>query len=158
MTTLAPMKDFATNAEDGRPSKSSGGIGNEFIASMIVLPFQFGRAFATSRCSPNGTAKMMVSASIASRSDSGDYRGSNRAGLRRQILGRPAARDSHADVFTGEGAGEGLAYLSESYDCVAHNVLQSVLKPRLAKRTLAMLLEQSIKSCAYSGAQAATAL
>src|SRR5450755_4314645 len=30
---------------------------------------QLGRAFATSRCSPNGTAKMTVSASSASRSD-----------------------------------------------------------------------------------------
>jgi hypothetical protein len=36
---------------------------------MTVLPFQLARAFATSRCSPNGTAKMIVSASSASRSD-----------------------------------------------------------------------------------------
>src|ERR1700722_13303072 len=68
-TNLAPVNAFATKAEDGRPSSSSGGTGNEFIASMTVLPFQLGRAFATSRCSPNGTAKMIVSAASASRSD-----------------------------------------------------------------------------------------
>ena len=69
LTNLAPVNDFATKAEDGRPSSSLGGTGNEFIASMTVLPFQLGRAFAISRCSPNGTAKMIVSASSASRSD-----------------------------------------------------------------------------------------
>jgi hypothetical protein len=42
---------------------------NAFVASMTVLPFQFGRAFATSRCSSNGTAKTIVSASSTSRSD-----------------------------------------------------------------------------------------
>jgi hypothetical protein len=63
------VNDFATKAEDGRPSSSSGGTPNAFIASMTVLPFQLGRAFAISRCSPNGTAKMIVSASSASRSD-----------------------------------------------------------------------------------------
>ena len=36
--------------------------------------------------------------------------------LRRQRLRRPATRDSHVDVFTGERVGEGLTYLSESYD------------------------------------------
>src|SRR6185312_12416444 len=51
----------------------------------------------------------------------GDDRGSNRPSLRRQCLGRSAARDGHVDVFTGEGAGEGLAYRTESYNCVAHN-------------------------------------
>src|SRR5580693_4726533 len=51
----------------------------------------------------------------------GDDRGSNRPSLRRQRFGRPAARDGHVDVFTGEGVGEGLAYLSESYNCIAHN-------------------------------------
>ena len=51
----------------------------------------------------------------------GDDRGSNRPSLRRQRLGRPAARDGHVDVFTGEGVGEGLAYLTESYNRVAHN-------------------------------------
>src|ERR1019366_1158372 len=50
----------------------------------------------------------------------GDDRGSNRPSLRRQRFGRPAARDGHVDVFTGEGVGEGLAYLTESYNCVAH--------------------------------------
>src|SRR5260221_10776740 len=45
----------------------------------------------------------------------GDDRGSNRPSLRRQRLGRPAARDGHIDVFTGEGMSEGLAYLPESY-------------------------------------------
>ena len=68
---LAPVNAFATKAEDGRPSSSSRGTPNAFVASMIVLPFQLGRAFATSRCSPNGTAKMMVSASTASCSDLG---------------------------------------------------------------------------------------
>src|SRR5664280_2813838 len=56
-TNLAPVNDFATNAEDGRPSSSSGGT-----------------------------------------------------------------RNGHVDVFTGEGVGEGLTYLSESYNCIAHNV------------------------------------
>src|SRR3984957_19170466 len=51
----------------------------------------------------------------------GDDRGSNRPSLRRQSLRRPATRDSHHDVFTGERVGEGLTYLSESYDCVAHS-------------------------------------
>src|SRR3984957_11658144 len=51
----------------------------------------------------------------------GDDRGSNRPSLRRQRLGRPAARDGHVDVFTGEGVGEGLADLTESYNRVAHN-------------------------------------
>src|ERR1700726_2230500 len=51
----------------------------------------------------------------------GDNRGANRPSLRRQHFSRPAARDGHVDVFTGEGLGEGLAYLAESYNCVAHN-------------------------------------
>src|SRR5579872_6736344 len=41
----------------------------------------------------------------------GDDRGSNRPSLRRQRLGRPAARDRHVDVVTGKGVGEGLADL-----------------------------------------------
>lgn len=52
-----------------RPSSSSGRVGNEFIASMIVLPLQVGRTFAISRCFPNGIARMIVSASTASCSD-----------------------------------------------------------------------------------------
>jgi hypothetical protein len=52
----------------------------------------------------------------------GDDRGSNRPRLRRQRLGRPAARDGHIDVFTGEGVSEGLAYLPESYNRIFHNV------------------------------------
>jgi hypothetical protein len=64
---------------------------------------------------------MIVSASSASRSDLGDDRGSNRPSLWRQRLGRAAARDGHVDVFTGEGVGEGLADLTESYDRIAHN-------------------------------------
>ena len=50
----------------------------------------------------------------------GDDRGSNRPSLRCQRLGGPAARDGHVDVFTGEGVGEGLADLTESYNCVAN--------------------------------------
>src|ERR1700733_5287736 len=50
----------------------------------------------------------------------GDYRGSDRPSLWRQLLRRPAARDHDVDVATGEGVGEGLAYLSESYNRVAH--------------------------------------
>jgi hypothetical protein len=57
----------------------------------------------------------------------GNDRGSYRPSLRRQLLGWPAARDSHVNVSTGEGMGEGLAYFSESYNCIAHNVLRSVL-------------------------------
>jgi hypothetical protein len=49
----------------------------------------------------------------------GDDSGSNRPSLRRQRLGRAAARDGHVDVFTGEGVGEGLAYLTESYNCIS---------------------------------------
>src|ERR1700709_1924857 len=52
----------------------------------------------------------------------GDDRGSNRPSLRCQRLGGPTTRNGHVDVFTGEGVGEGLTYLSESYNCVAHNV------------------------------------
>src|SRR5579862_6147887 len=51
----------------------------------------------------------------------GDDRRSNRPSLRRQRLLRPAARDGHDDVSTGKGVGEGLAYLSESYNRIAHN-------------------------------------
>src|SRR5579863_3628848 len=51
----------------------------------------------------------------------GHHRGSNRPSLQCQRLGRPAARDGHVDVFTGEGVGEGLAYLTESYNRIAHN-------------------------------------
>src|SRR3982074_445642 len=51
----------------------------------------------------------------------GDDRGSNRPSLRRQRLGRPAARDGHLDVLTGEGPGESLAYRTESYNRIAHN-------------------------------------
>src|SRR5262245_11532375 len=51
----------------------------------------------------------------------GDDRGSNRPSLRRQRLGRPAARDGHLDVLTGEGSGESLAYRTESYNRIAHN-------------------------------------
>ena len=58
----------------------------------------------------------------------GDDRGSNRPSLRRQRLGRPAARDGHL-VFTGEGPGEGLAYLSESYNCIAHSFPFGLLNP-----------------------------
>src|SRR6202167_5199207 len=50
----------------------------------------------------------------------GDDRGSNRPSLRCQRLGRPATRDCHVDVFTGEGVGESLADFAESYNCVAH--------------------------------------
>ena len=57
---------------------------------------------------------MIVSACIPQRL--GDDRGSNRPSLRRQRLGRPAARDGHVDVSTGEGVGEGLVYLTESYN------------------------------------------
>src|SRR5580692_9741349 len=56
-----------------------------------------------------------------------DDRGSNRPSLRRQRLGRPAARDGHLDVLTGEGPSESLAYRTESYNRIAHNTLRSVL-------------------------------
>jgi len=46
----------------------------------------------------------------------------NEAPVIAQRLGRPAARDGHVDVFTGEGVGEGLAYLAESHNCIFHNV------------------------------------
>src|ERR1700731_4788481 len=52
----------------------------------------------------------------------GDDGGSNRPSLRCQRLGGPVTRNGHGDVFTGEGVGEGLTYLSESYNCIAHNV------------------------------------
>src|SRR5208283_5923341 len=48
----------------------------------------------------------------------GDDRGSNRPSLRCQRLGGPVTRNGHLDVFTGEGVGEGLTYLSESYNCI----------------------------------------
>src|SRR3984885_1463460 len=50
----------------------------------------------------------------------GDDRGSNRPSLRCQRLGGPTTRYSDFDVLTGEGVGESLTYLSESYNCVAH--------------------------------------
>src|SRR5437667_5580648 len=51
----------------------------------------------------------------------GDDRGSNCSSLWCQRFGRPAARDGHLTVFTGEGVGEGLAYFAESYNRIAHN-------------------------------------
>jgi hypothetical protein len=51
----------------------------------------------------------------------GDDRGSNRPSLRGQRLGQPATRDGHVDVLTGKGVGDGLAYLAESYNRIAHN-------------------------------------
>jgi len=64
---------------------------------------------------------MIVSALSASRSDLATTVGpiARACGAR---LGGPATRNGHVDVFTGEGVGEGLTYLSESYNCVAHNV------------------------------------
>src|SRR6202161_1742927 len=59
----------------------------------------------------------------------GDDRGSNRPSLRSQGLGGPATRNGHVDVFTGEGVGEGLAYLAESYNCVAHIFLLWFIEP-----------------------------
>ena len=52
----------------------------------------------------------------------GDDRGADRFSLRRQRLGRAAARDDHVDVLAGEGVGEGLADLAEPYDRVAHDI------------------------------------
>src|SRR6202140_994900 len=120
-TNLAPVNDFATNAEDGRPSSSSGGTGNEFIASMTVLPFQLGRAFAISRCSPNGTARMIVSASSASRSDLATTVGPIARACDANASGGRRLATVTSMFFTGEGVGEGLAYLTESYNRIAHN-------------------------------------
>src|SRR5580765_3988941 len=52
----------------------------------------------------------------------GDDGRSNRPCLRRQRLRRPATRDSHVDVFTGERMGERLAYLAESDNCISHTI------------------------------------
>src|SRR6185369_11972685 len=52
----------------------------------------------------------------------GDDRRSNRTSLRRQRLRRPATRDCHVDVFTGERVGERLAYLAESDNCISHTI------------------------------------
>src|ERR1700680_2591537 len=64
----------------------------------------------------------------------GDDRGSNRPSLRRQRFGRPAARDGHVDAFTGEGVGGGLAYLTESYNCIAHNISPIRVRTKFEKR------------------------
>ena len=64
----------------------------------------------------------------------GDDRGSNRPSQRRQRLGRPAARNGHVDVSTGEGMGEGLADLTEANNCIAHNISPSVYYARRAPR------------------------
>ena len=65
---------------------------------------------------------MIVSASRASCSDLATTvgpiaraSGANSSGCRRLAT-------LTFDVFTGEGVGEGLAYLAESYDCIAHDV------------------------------------
>ncbi len=57
-----------------------------------------------------------MSASRASCSDLAMTVGSDRLGLLRQCLGRPAASDGHVDVLAGEGVGEGWPILPESYD------------------------------------------
>ena len=59
--------------------------------------------------------------------DVGD-RGSNRPSLRCQRLGRPAARDGHVDLFTGEAVGEGLAYLTEPYNCIRKQVPPAAIR------------------------------
>src|ERR1700722_8276194 len=64
----------------------------------------------------------------------GNHRWANRPRLRRQRFGRPAARDGHVDVFTGEGMGEGLTYLAESYDRVAHHTSPIFRWPRSRRR------------------------
>jgi transposase len=44
-------------------------------------------------------------------------------GLRhKKALWRPATRDSHVDVFTGERVGEGLAYLAECDNRISHTI------------------------------------
>ena len=63
---------------------------------------------------------MIVSALSASRSDLATTVGPIARASGAKRLGRPATRDCYVDVFTGEGVGEGLAYLAESYNCVAH--------------------------------------
>src|SRR6185437_6987686 len=45
---------------------------------------------------------------------------SDRPSLGFQLLGRATARNGHVDVLTGKGAGESLAYLTESYNRVTH--------------------------------------
>ena len=112
------MKAFATTAEDGRPSSSSGGI-NAFIPSMIVLPFQLGGAFAISQCSPKGTARMIVPASSAPRT----YLATTVGPIARACGANASGgrRLATATLMTGEGPGESLAYRTESYNRIAHN-------------------------------------
>ena len=57
----------------------------------------------------------------------GNNLSSNLTSLRFQFLGQAAACDRHVDIFTREGVGQGLAYLAESNNCVAHNFLQYLL-------------------------------
>jgi hypothetical protein len=64
---------------------------------------------------------MIVSASSASRSDLATTVDQSPEPAVPTPRG-PATRNGHVDVFTGEGVGEGLTYLSESYNCIAHNV------------------------------------
>ncbi len=103
------VNDFATNAEDGRPSSSSGGTGNEFIASMTVLPFQLGRAFAILAMFPERDRQDDCVGLECVPQRFGDDLRSNRPSLRCQGLGR--AGDSRRDfnVLTGKGVGECLA-------------------------------------------------
>ena len=63
---------------------------------------------------------MIVSAASASRSDLATTVGPIARAC--GVLRRPAARDANVDVSTGEGVGEGLPDLTESYNCIAHNV------------------------------------
>src|ERR1700722_10459601 len=58
----------------------------------------------------------------------GNNLSSNRTSLRFQFHGQTAACDRHVDIFTREGVGQGLAYLAESNNCVAHNLLQYLLE------------------------------
>jgi hypothetical protein len=57
----------------------------------------------------------------------GDDRKSNRPSLQCQLLGRAAARDGHVDVVTRKGVSEGLTYLAEPNNCVAHKFLRYLL-------------------------------
>jgi hypothetical protein len=78
----------------------------------------------------------------------GDDRGSNCPSLRRQRLRRTAARDGHVDVFTGEGVGEGLAYLTESYNRVAHNaspIRVDIDSPALNGAGLSVSLQRDLR-------------
>ena len=116
------MNDFASKAEDGRPVQLLRWDWKRVhrVDDRLAFPTRQGLRNLAMFPERNRQDDCVSLECIPQRL--GDDRGSNRPSLRRQRLGGPATRNGNFDVLTGKGVGECLAYLAESYNCIAHNV------------------------------------